>query len=118
MKFKKYIYDNSKIKQGDIFYTSWGYDQTNIDYYKVKKLIGKSSVELVSIESKIDYEKSNQYTDAVLPYPAAEGKAMKKKVKYAYWDDFKEARIKINECANAYFWDGQPKMQTNAYYGR
>ena len=43
---------------------------------------------------------------------------MKKKVKYAYWDDFKEARIKINECANAYFWDGQPKMQTNAYYGR
>ena len=49
---KRYIYDNSKIKEGDIFYSSWGYDQTNIDYYKVTKLIGKASVELVPIESR------------------------------------------------------------------
>jgi hypothetical protein len=115
---KRYIYDNSKIKEGDIFYSSWGYDQTNIDYYKVTKLIGKASVELVPIESRIDYEKSTGYCDAVVPYPASEGKPMQKKIKYAYWDDFKEARITMNTYANAYQWDGQPKMQTNAYYGR
>ena len=115
---KRYIYDNSKINIGDIFYSSWGYDQTNIDYYKVKKLIGKASVELVPIESRIDYDKSNAYTDAVVPYPASEGTPMQKKIKYAVWDDYKEPRIKMNTYANASPWDGQPKMQTNPYYGR
>jgi hypothetical protein len=115
---KKYIYDNSRIKEGDIFYMSWGYDQTNIDYFKVKKLIGKSSVELVPIESRIDFDKSNKYSDAVMPYPAAEGKPMKKKIIYAYWDNFREARITMNSYANAYQWDGQPKMQTNINYCR
>ena len=38
------------IKVGDIFYTSWGYDQTNVDYYEVVGLTpsGKS-VKLHSI---------------------------------------------------------------------
>ena len=33
----------------DVLMASWGYDQTNIDYYKVTKLVGKSSVEVVEI---------------------------------------------------------------------
>ena len=54
----------------------------NIDYYKVKKLVGKASVILVPIENQIDEIKSTPYTDAVMPYPAAEGEPMKKKIKY------------------------------------
>ena len=27
--------NNGKIKRGQYFYTSWGYDQTNIDYLRV-----------------------------------------------------------------------------------
>lgn len=38
-----------KLKAGDILKSSWGYDQTNIDYYLVTELIGKQSVELVEI---------------------------------------------------------------------
>lgn len=30
------------VKVGDIFYDSWGYDQTNIDWYQVVKVLPKS----------------------------------------------------------------------------
>ena len=41
---------DTSIKVGDIFYTSWGYDQTNVDFYEVVGLTpsGKS-VKLHSI---------------------------------------------------------------------
>lgn len=34
------------VQVGDIFYDSWGYDQTNIDFYEVVALVGKSSVKV------------------------------------------------------------------------
>lgn len=37
------------LEVGDILRSSWGYDQTNIDYYEVTKLIGKSKVEIREI---------------------------------------------------------------------
>lgn len=33
------------LKVGDILRSSWGYDQTNIDYYQITKLIGEHMVE-------------------------------------------------------------------------
>jgi hypothetical protein len=38
-------------KVGDLLYTSWGYDQTNIDFYKVVRVLDKS-VEIVAIGAK------------------------------------------------------------------
>ena len=32
------------VKVGDIFESSWGYDQTNVDFFQVVKLVGKTSV--------------------------------------------------------------------------
>lgn len=37
-------YIPSEIKIGSIFNSSWGYDQTNVDYYQVIKLLPKSVV--------------------------------------------------------------------------
>lgn len=37
------------LQVDDVLRCSWGYEQTNIDYYLVTKLIGKSMVELVEI---------------------------------------------------------------------
>ena len=34
------------VKVGDLFKCSWGYDQTNIDYYQVTKLLGQTMVEI------------------------------------------------------------------------
>jgi hypothetical protein len=40
------------VKLGDIFHWSWGYDQTNCDFFQVTKKIGKTMVELRSIGAK------------------------------------------------------------------
>lgn len=37
------------LKVGDVLRSSWGYDQTNIEYYQVTALIGKSMVEVREI---------------------------------------------------------------------
>jgi hypothetical protein len=42
----------AKIQEGDILYTSWGYDQTNVDFYYVVGLIGKATIEVIKIGSK------------------------------------------------------------------
>lgn len=41
------------LKVGDVLVSSWGYEQTNIDYYLVTKLVGSQSVELVEIGREI-----------------------------------------------------------------
>lgn len=38
-----------ELAVNDILYSSWGYEQTNIDFYLVTRLIGKQSVEIVEI---------------------------------------------------------------------
>jgi hypothetical protein len=37
------------LKVGDVLYSSWGYEQTNIDFYEVVRLVGKASVAIRAI---------------------------------------------------------------------
>lgn len=37
------------LKLGDVLVCSWGYDQTNIDYYQVLELVGKRGVKICEI---------------------------------------------------------------------
>ena len=41
------------LKTGDVLVSTWGYDQTNVDFYEVTKLIGKTMVEVRGIASKV-----------------------------------------------------------------
>lgn len=43
----------NNLEVGDVLSCSWGYEQTNIDYYLVIGLVGKKSVRLVQIGSLI-----------------------------------------------------------------
>lgn len=40
------------LKVGDVLYSSWGYDQTNINFYQVTRIVGKQSVEVREINSE------------------------------------------------------------------
>ena len=52
---KPYTEPKHNIKPGDIFYNSWGYEQTNIDFYQVVKTTAKT-ITLRKIKSKsVDY---------------------------------------------------------------
>ena len=55
------VVQSNPVKVNDIFYTSWGYDQTNIDFYMVVD-ITKSSVKVVSLGSDRTYTGSMQGT--------------------------------------------------------
>lgn len=49
---KDYEQPKHQIKEGDIFYNSWGWEQTNIDFYQVVKAT-ESTVTIRAIRSKI-----------------------------------------------------------------
>lgn len=41
------------IKVGDLFYSSWGYEQTNVDFFQVVELVGKSSVRVKQVSPRM-----------------------------------------------------------------
>jgi len=97
------------LKVGDIYYSSWGYDQTNIDFYKIVDVKGAKAT-LVEIAKKY-LEPDSQYEDKVVPDPdVLVGKPMNKIVN-AY------GSFNIASYANAYKWNGMPKAQTAWGYG-
>ena len=55
------------FEPGQLFYASWGYDQTNIDYYKLDKLKGKTMGFIVPIGAKTI--SSNPPQEMVAPNP-------------------------------------------------
>ena len=74
MEAKKTLAEKKKaavcpFKVGDILTGSWGYDQTNVDFWQVTKLIGKSMAEVRPIGS-IDASSENEapMTEHVVPY--------------------------------------------------
>lgn len=54
---------------GDILRSSWGYDQTNIDYYEVTRLVGKRSVEIREIAQEAKEDGPLTMTGSCVPLP-------------------------------------------------
>ena len=100
------------LEVGSILYSSWGYDQTNIDFYQVTEVVGAKSVKIRAIGSARTDE-SNPPCDYVVA------------VKDAFLDNEKEMLkrvgqdnvITIASYARAYPWDGQPKYETSLGWG-
>jgi len=99
------------LQIGDILYSSWGYDQTNIDFYEVTKLVGKM-VEVRKVAQKVT--KSEVGADYVVPVPGRYvGPPLKKKPQGSGGRVY----IKITSFAHASPWDGKPKYQTALGWG-
>lgn len=127
-----------EVKVGDFFSSSWGYDQTNVDFYKVVGLTksGKSvrvqkwSSKVVSSTGPQDYvvpgDGPATYHDwsevpegadfwerkehvKVKPVPVET-----KRLRFGGW---KGASFTVNSYSAAYLWDGKPEYQTGFGYG-
>jgi len=99
------------LKVGDVLYTSWGYDQTNIDFYKVVKLVGKTSVKLCKMTNQY-YESDCRASDKVVPGDVKENaKPFLKRV------NGKDNHVNISSFEFARVWDGKAKYQTAAGFG-
>ena len=46
---KKKAQQPHSLKVGDILYCSWGYDQTNVDFFKVSEVIGKRKIKIIGL---------------------------------------------------------------------
>jgi len=56
------------MKVGDIFRSTWGYDQTNVDFYVVKRITPKM-VELQQCDTKRVGDMTSWASDKVVPDP-------------------------------------------------
>jgi hypothetical protein len=116
-------------KVGDILYSSWGYDQTNIEFFKVVKVsefsvwiqeIGKKVVDVtgwahqnvVPVDSpeyqvrnwdneKDDWDNVNTFITKTHPI-------QRKKIQ-DYGDGY---GVSLNSFSSAWIWDGKPKGQS------
>ena len=91
------------LSVGDIWYSMWGYDQTNVDWYEVTK-VTKCMVTLTPIAS--DKTETGFMQGTCTPKPGSyTGKPIRRKFnKYG-----EQMLVSVNSYANAYPWDGQPK---------
>lgn len=110
------------VKPGDIFYASWGYDQTNVDFYEVLEVspTGKS-VKVVKIGSRRDEETSPPQggpVEYVVPSPIPPHAGSKILTKQLRPNTFNKTwAFKVSSYADAYQWDGRPKYQTGFGWG-
>lgn len=113
------------IKVGDIFYMSWGYEQTNVDFFRVKELRGKTQVVLQEVNLKLAeetgisgmsadriYDKNNYTitTRSTVHIKDNEKGAIKKVL-----GNKEHPYINMTSYANAYLYEGQ-KLYESWYY--
>lgn len=46
----------TEVKEGMMLYTSWGYDQTNVEFFKVLRVLGKNYFIVQEVCGKLEYE--------------------------------------------------------------
>ena len=92
-----------ELKVDDILYSSWGYEQTNVDFFKVVKLAGKTMIEVTEMACET-VKTSGGMSDTVIASKRVLGGILRRKVNTSG----SRPSISINSCANAYLWDGSP----------
>jgi hypothetical protein len=95
---------------GDFLYSSWGYDQTNVDFYQVIKVPSPKSIVVREVGKKIVRESGT--SEYVVPRPNA----------FVSDSKAKTARVSVGNSIKmgsryASKWDGKPKYQTAFGYG-
>jgi hypothetical protein len=88
---------------GDVLVSSWGWEQTNKDFYKVIALHGKKSISIVAISEDCNYD-SHSMTGTKTPDVNIElPNVLSKKGIFGFYG------IKINDYATARKWEGRPE---------
>ena len=94
------------IEVGHVLVSSWGYDQTNIDWYVVNKLIGSTMAEIQEIGA-MDAGNGNEPWMTGKSVPDTTNKRGKPfRVKVA------DGSCRVSQVAYAHVWDGRPRSWT------
>lgn len=89
------------LKVGDILVSSWGYDQTNVDFYEVTRLVGTRNVEIRKIaQDNGDGVCGDRGTCRPVPGDYISAPMTKRPSAENY--------VKIASYASAWPWEGRP----------
>ena len=101
----------------DILVCSWGYDQTNVDYYEVTGIsasaksvtLRRVAQGLVSASTGADYVAplAGQYI----------GEPMRKTLRHYNYGNGPDCSVSLNSYSSARLWDCRPKYQTASGWG-
>ena len=95
------------LKPGDIMVMSWGYEQTNINFYQVIEVTGRCTIMIREICGTITETENGFMQGTVIPRPnvwAHDSLLIKKRVQS--WDG--KEYISMTSYASAHVWDGKP----------
>ena len=98
---------------GDILSSSWGYDQTNVDFYEVRKVMG-SMIVLQKVENKIVRDSGSMVY--VVPVLGQHKGATIRRKFGPRWNG-EGYNVNISSYAIASKWNGTPMGQTAAGWG-
>ena len=97
------------VNVGEIFVCSWGYGQTNVDYYKIIEVLNKSVV-IAPIGQTRNYTGDMQ--GECVPDPTKVGtKRMTKRIN-SYGNN---VCLKINSFSTAFKWNGKTNIFTESH---
>ncbi len=106
------VIENAAVKVGDVFVSSWGYDQTNVDFYQVVGVTASSA--RVRRIGKTVVSGRGEPNEHVMPVPNNFiGDVMTKRIRSSDRPGFRVASY-----AWASKWNGKPESQTGWAYGR
>jgi hypothetical protein len=95
------------VKVGDIFSASWGYDQTNVDFYEVVRLTGASVVVRKIASRDVGGGAAAQWSGKAVPVPGQyTGEEMTKRIITGYQG---RPSFKVTSYSWASLWDGEPE---------
>lgn len=104
----------SGFKVGDILYASWGYDQTNVDWYVVTAVSG-TMITIREIGSKVVREYRGG--EEVEPDPSRiVGEPIRRRP-YRYGTKPDQVSVRVDDVRSARLWEGRPMHQTAYGWG-
>ena len=101
---------------GDVLVSTWGYDQTNVDFWRVVGLTASGkSVRIIPVAQRVvDY---SQGSEQVVPVDPDEDWSAEPTTSLVRWYDFRDGRewcvgVPVGHRNTARLWNGRPVHQT------
>ena len=107
------------LKVGDIVDSSWGYDQTNVNFYQVIEVVGAHTVKIREIASRVVSSDGGPTTHVeavkdsfLVPFNEYDdrGRVLTRRVSAGNG-------LNVSSCQYASLWDGRPKYETASGWG-
>lgn len=104
------------IKVGDILEDSWGYEQTNVEFYLVTRIISACKIEIVELGHTTVSTESSMSGYVMPDIEFRIGEPLQKIVSQnSYEKQDGRWHVKINDSVSLTAWDGRPCFQSSWY---